>query len=69
MCIWGESVEEERFQAAAESGRPAGAPECGTVAGSAKSAQQDSAGLVELLRLRNAAYGLSSGRTLHLRAR
>jgi hypothetical protein len=64
----GESIEEERFQVAAESGRPAGAPERGTVAGGARSAQ-DFARLVELLCSWDAADGLPRGRSLCLRAR
>jgi RNA-directed DNA polymerase len=62
----GESVEEERFPAAAESGRSAGAWQRGTVAGRARSPQQNFAGVVELLRLRNAIDGVSSGRSLRL---
>ena len=65
----GESVEEERFQAAAESGRPAGAPERGTVDRGARSPESHVARVVELLRLRDAADGVSSGRSLRLRAR
>src|SRR5713226_5510872 len=65
----GKSVEEERFPAAAESGRPAGAAQRRTVAGGTRLPQSHFAGVVELLWLRDAADGLSSGRSLRPRAR
>jgi hypothetical protein len=60
----GESVEEERFPAAAASGRPAGEPERGTVDRRAGSPESYFARVVELLWSRDAADGVSSGRSL-----
>src|SRR6266404_5354942 len=64
----GESVEEERFPVAAESGRPAGEPERGPVDRRARSPESYLARVVELLWLRDPVDGVSSGRSLRLRA-
>src|SRR5260370_10029786 len=62
----GESVEEERFQVAAESGRSAGAPDRGTVDRGAGSPESRVARVAELLRLRDAADVLARGRPVRL---
>src|SRR5579863_7674303 len=65
----GESVEEEHFQVAAESGRCAGALARGTVDRGTGSPESRVARVVELLRLWDAADGLSSGRLVRLQWR
>src|SRR5713226_6081047 len=64
----GKSVEEERFPAAAKSGRPAGEPERGTVDRRVRSPESYLARVVELLWLRDSVDGVSSGRSLRPRA-
>jgi hypothetical protein len=63
----GESVEEERFPATAESGRSTRTLQHRAVVRRARSTEQNSARLVQLLRLRDAVDGVSSGRSLRLR--
>ena len=65
----GESVEEERGQTPAESGRHAGAGERGTMAGSAGSPQCNFARMVHLLPPRGLLPGISSCQSLRLRVR